>query len=35
LLRATLADRDAWEYVTFEGESDVPQAFTHWQAQTV
>jgi UDP-3-O-[3-hydroxymyristoyl] N-acetylglucosamine deacetylase len=34
LLRATLANRDAWDYVTFEGENEVPQAFTHWRAQT-
>jgi UDP-3-O-[3-hydroxymyristoyl] N-acetylglucosamine deacetylase len=33
LLRATLEQRDAWEYVTFEGEVPVPVAFDHWRTQ--
>jgi len=33
LLRALLAQRDAWEYVTFEGEAQIPVAFVHWRTQ--
>ena len=33
LLRALLTQRDAWEYVTFEGEAHVPTAFVHWRTQ--
>ena len=33
LLRATLQQRDAWEYVTFEGEAQVPSAFVHWRTR--
>jgi len=33
LLRATLAQEDAWEFVTFEREAQVPSAFVHWQTQ--
>ena len=31
LLRDTLAKTDAWEFVTFEAESEVPSAFEHWR----
>jgi UDP-3-O-[3-hydroxymyristoyl] N-acetylglucosamine deacetylase len=33
LLRALIAQRDAWEYVTFEGGAQVPNAFVHWRTQ--
>ena len=33
LLRATLQQRDAWEFVTFEGETQVPSAFVHWRTR--
>ncbi len=33
LLRATLAQEAAWEFVTFERAAQVPSAFVHWQTQ--
>jgi UDP-3-O-[3-hydroxymyristoyl] N-acetylglucosamine deacetylase len=33
LLRALLAQRHAWEYVSFDEPSKVPAAFLHWQLQ--
>ena len=33
LLRATLLQREAWEFVTFEQEAQVPSAFAHWRTQ--
>ncbi|MEO8134922.1 MAG: UDP-3-O-acyl-N-acetylglucosamine deacetylase [Betaproteobacteria bacterium] len=33
LLRATLEQGDAWEYVTFEREAQIPSAFVHWRTQ--
>jgi UDP-3-O-[3-hydroxymyristoyl] N-acetylglucosamine deacetylase len=34
LARALLAQRDAWEYVSFDQASEVPAAFLHGQLQT-
>ena len=31
LLRETLARPETWEFVTFEREAQVPQAFVHWR----
>jgi len=33
LLRETLARPEAWEFVTFEREAQVPQAFVHWRTR--
>jgi UDP-3-O-[3-hydroxymyristoyl] N-acetylglucosamine deacetylase len=33
LSRALLAQRDAWEYVSFEQAAEVPAAFSRWQPQ--
>jgi UDP-3-O-[3-hydroxymyristoyl] N-acetylglucosamine deacetylase len=33
LLRATLQQRDAWEYATFDSEAQVPPAFVHWRTR--
>jgi UDP-3-O-[3-hydroxymyristoyl] N-acetylglucosamine deacetylase len=33
LLRALIAQRDAWEYVTFDGDAQIPNAFVHWRTQ--
>jgi len=33
LLRALLADAEAWEYATFEQEQDAPRSFTQLLAQ--
>ena len=33
LLRALLERRDAWQFVTFEGDANVPDAFVHWRTQ--
>lgn len=35
LLRDTLVQRDAWEYVTFDEEAEVPSAFGHWRTSPV
>jgi UDP-3-O-[3-hydroxymyristoyl] N-acetylglucosamine deacetylase len=35
LLRETLARPEAWEFVTFEREAQVPQAFVHWRTHPV
>ena len=35
LLRETLAQRDAWEFVTFDQEAQVPSAFVHWRTRPV
>jgi UDP-3-O-[3-hydroxymyristoyl] N-acetylglucosamine deacetylase len=33
LLRALLERREAWEFVTFESDASVPNAFIHWRTQ--
>lgn len=33
LLRETLAQRESWEFVTFEQEAQVPSAFVHWRTR--
>jgi len=33
LLRALIAQRDAWEYVTFDADAQIPNAFVHWRTQ--
>jgi UDP-3-O-[3-hydroxymyristoyl] N-acetylglucosamine deacetylase len=35
LLRETLAHQEAWEFVTFEQEAQVPSAFVHWRTRPV
>ena len=35
LLRETLLQRDAWEFVTFDQEAQVPSAFGHWRTRAV
>ena len=35
LLRDALVQRDAWEYVTFNEEAEVPSAFGHWRTSAV
>ena len=35
LLRETLLKSDAWEFVTFEEEAQVPSAFGHWRTRAV
>ena len=35
LLRETLLQRDAWEFVTFDQEAQVPSAFGHWRTSAM